>query len=1136
MIAASLRRSAFPCAVFLALLLVLSTSAKAQAPGRFGYYRDPAVHGSTVVFTAEGDLWTVPLQGGVAQRLTSAPGMERNAVFSPDGSTVAFSGSYEGPREVYTMPLAGGVPQRRTWDGDGSAAAWHPDGRLLIRTSRYTPWRSSSLVLLDAKGGRERVPLAQGSEAAYSPDGKTLFFTRLDFQGSQTKRYQGGLIQSLWRWDGTGEAVPITGDYLGTSRSPRMAGSTLVFESDRTGVMNVWTVDRDGKGAKQLSHQKTFDVEGIAADGGHVVYACAGELWRLDVDTGTEHKIPVSLQSDFDQLREHWVQNPASYVTDVHPSPDGSRVLFTARGEVFSVPAKPGRIAKIAGESSVRFRSARYLPDGKGILALSTATGETEFWRYPATGEDKPEQWTKGATVLRWDGFVSPDGKWLAHTNKDQELWLLDTASKQDRRIAQSMNGDFGDLAWSPDSRWLAFTQGADNQFSQIKVMEASSARIETLTTDRYDSGSPVWSADGKWIYFLSSRSLQTSVRGPWGPREPKPHFNQTMKVYELALLPDERSPFLPPDELHPDTDKDKADDKKAGDDKTTSKVESNAVKAKDRKGDTKDKAAGDKKEAGNKDDKKDDKPKPPEVKIDFTGITERINEIPVPPGNYSALQSTEKRLCWMNATDEPHPKQAVQCFDIANKGDEPDTLMADTKGFEISTDRKKILLAKGDDFFVVDSDAKGAGLGDPKVMGKARLDLSHWSFTTTPREEFRGLFLDAWRLERDYFYDRNMHGVNWVAMRERYLPLVDRVADRDELNEVIAQMVSELSALHTFVGGGDQRRPALKIDLATLGADLQRNEAAGGYTVTHVYGYDTDLPGTAPPLQRPESRVHEGETITEIDGVHTLDVPDEGVLLRGKADTEVLLQVKGTDGKVRGVLVKPLSAHADRDLRYAEWEVKNRKAVDSASSGAIGYVHLRAMGSDDIDQWTRDFYPVYKRSGLIVDVRHNNGGNIDSWLLTDLLRKEWMFFQPRVGNPDWNMQSAFRGHIVVLCDQETASDGEAFAEGFKRLKLGTVVGMRTWGGEIWLSFGDTAQADNGVASAAETGVYADGKWLIEGHGVDPDQVVDNLPHASFTGTDAQLDAAIHLLQQQITADPRPVPQHPPYPDKSFKY
>jgi tricorn protease len=508
---------------------------------------------------------------------------------------------------------------------------------------------------------------------------------------------------------------------------------------------------------------------------------------------------------------------------------------------------------------------------------------------------------------------------------------------------------------------------------------------------------------------------------------------------------------------------------------------------------------------------------------------------VPAPAGNYNSLQAAGKRLCWGSAADERGEHVALECLEIANKGDEVETVMGDVKGFEISADRKKMLIAKGDNFYIFDSDVKGSGAGDSKAQAKASINLSRWQINVNPREEFRGIFLDAWRLERDYFYDRNMHGVDWPAMRDRYLLLVDRVADRDELNDVIAQMVGELSALHTFVQGGDVRRTADHVDIATLGAQLRRDEKAGGYVVEHIYAHDPDLPNLAPPLAKPDSFVKEGEVITTIDGTDVLSVSDEGALLRNKAGAQVLLHVKNAKGDARDVLVTPISARDDSQLRYNEWEYTRRLAVEKESNNTIGYVHLRAMGSGDIDQWARDFYPVFDRQGLIIDVRHNHGGNIDSWLLSKLLRQAWFYFAPRVGNPGWNMQYAFRGHIVVLCDHETASDGEAFSEGFRRLKLGKVIGTRTWGGEIWLSF-DNQQADNGIASAAETGVYADGKWLIEGRGVEPDMVVDNLPHDSFSGNDAQLEAALKELQAEIKADPRPIPPIPQHPDKSFKY
>ena len=499
-------------------------------------------------------------------------------------------------------------------------------------------------------------------------------------------------------------------------------------------------------------------------------------------------------------------------------------------------------------------------------------------------------------------------------------------------------------------------------------------------------------------------------------------------------------------------------------------------------------------------------------------------------------MQATDKRLCWTDRDGDMPPKQALACIDIANKGEAPETVMADVKGFEISQDRKKMLVAKTEDFLIIDSDAKASGLADPKVIGKAKIDMSKWTIMTNPRVEYHELFLDAWRLERDYFYDRNMHGLDWKALRDRYLPLVDRVSDRQELNDVIAQMVSELSTLHIFVFGGDARKPADQVEIATLGAVLQRDEKAGGYVVQHVYLHDPDLPDLAPPLARPDSLVKDGEVIVSIDGDDLLKVQDERELLRGKAGRKVLLHVKSTDGKARDVLATPVTERQEREIAYREWEYTRRLKVESDSKGKIGYVHLQAMGPRDIEQWTREFYPVFDREGLIIDVRHNRGGNIDSWLLGKLMRRAWFYWQPRIGNPNWNMQYAFRGHTVVLCDQVTASDGEAFSEGFRRLGMGKLIGVRTWGGEIWLS-GSNVLSDFGIATAAETGVYGpEGKWLIEGHGVDPDIVTDNLPHATFAGSDAQLDEALKVLQEEIQKDPRPVPKAPPYPNKAFKY
>ena len=1125
---------AFGYATLVLGLTATSVYSQTASVVHHGYYSDPAVYGETLIFTSEGDLWSVSLRGGAAHRLTSGTGVESGAKLSPDGQTIAFQGHYEGPAEVYTIPVSGGMPQRKTWDGDAAPAGWSPDGLLLIQTDRYSTLPDNQLILVGSHGEREQIPLATASEAAYSSDGKTLFFTRSMKQWSETKRYKGGWAENIWSFDGHSEARPLTADFTGTSHLPMFSNGRVYFLSDRDGVMNLFSMDQEGHEVKQLSHQHRFDIESASVSDGHVVYSCGADLWSLDPVSGHEEIIPITLVSDFDQLREHWVTKPVRYISSAHLAPDGSSAVFTARGEVFTLAPKDARIAKIAGESQTRFRDARFLPDGKSILTISTQTGETEFWKYPANGqvtsESKPEQWTNDGKVLRWDGISSPDGHYLAHYDKDQQLWVLDTKTKQNKLIAQSMHGDYSDLSWSPDSRWLTFVESASNQFSQIKILDVASGKVDILTSDRFNSMNPIWGSDGKWLYFLSDRNLKTTVHSPWGSRQPSPHFDRNVRVYEMALTTDLRSPFLPPDELHPESKSDKQTEDKEKQEKKEEEKKKDQGKPVDKAGkDSKALAEEkvDKEKAGDK--------KIVEVKIDLSGIQSRLAEIPVAPGNYYSLQATEKRLCWLSASDDADPKSNLQCLDIENKGEDPDTILSDVKDYEMSLDRKKLLLHKEDDFWILDSDVKGSGLGDGKVLSKAHINLARWSFSVSPQAEYRGLFLDAWRLERDYFYDRHMQGVNWPAMRDRYLPLVDRVSNREELNDVIAQMVSELSALHTFVRGGDARRASDDVDLAALGARLRRDQKAGGFVVEHIYGSDPDLPGQAPPFARPQSLVHEGEVITSIDGVELLSVADERELLRGKAGLPVLLHVKTAAGEGRNVLAIPVKARDDDNLRYTEWEYTRRQKVDDLSAGTVGYVHLRAMGSEDIDQWARDYYPVFKRQGLIIDVRHNGGGNIDSWLLSALLRKAWFYWQPRIGDPEWNMPGAFRGHIVVLTDAETASDGEAFAEGFKHFELGKVIGTRTWGGEIWLS-GSNVQADKGVATAAETGVYgAGGNWLIEGHGVDPDVTVDNLPHDTFAGKDAQLQSAIDLLKQQIQADPRPVPPAPPYPDKSFK-
>jgi tricorn protease len=1081
---------------FTALLAPVhfAASRPTAPPAHLGYFRFPAISGEQIVFTAEGDLWRVPVQGGVAQRLTTHPAEESRPAISPDGRTLAYSASYEGPTEVYTMPLEGGMPVRRTYAGGNAAViGWTPRGRILYATGSYSTLPSVQLATLDpVTNTTEIIPLAQASDGAYEPDG-ALVFTRLPFQGSYTKRYQGGTAQNLWRYTpGAAEAVPLTGDYAGTSKSPMVWQGRIYFLSDRDGVMNIWSMAEQGGDLKQHTHNAGFDAQSPSLSGGRIAYQFGADIHVLDIASGKDTAVPIQLVSDFDQTRERWIRSPADWIGTGHLSPNGDRVVFTARGQVFVLPARQGRVVEVTSDQKIRYRDAQFMPDGKSLLTLSDQSGELEFWNTPANGIGAATRLTTDAKVLRWEGVPSPDGKLIAHHDKDLQLWVYDAAKKSSQKIATGGSGGFSNLQWSPDSRWLAYTTPGDNQLSRIFLYNVASGQTTPLTSDRYDSSEPVWSPDGKWIWLLSDRNFVSLVGSPWGSRAPEPFFDKQTKVYQVALHAGERSPFRPDDELVKAPIADARPAKPADSAATPSTVVP--------------------------------------VTIDLTGIQQRLEEVPVAPGNYSSLGTDGKRLYLISSETGAGSHDALRTLALDNKRAQPETFLDDVRRYELSLDRKKLLVQKGNDWYVLDAAAKA-----PADLNPAKVSLADWSFKLDPRDEWHQEFIDAWRLERDYFYDRGMNGVDWTAIRARFQPLVDRVTDRSELNDILAQMVGELSALHIFVRGGDLRRGQDNVLPASLGAHLARDERAGGYRVEHIYRSDPDAPNDLAPLARAGVDVHEGDVIVGLNGAPVLSAPEVGALLRDQAGKQVLLRVRPKDGGAeRDVVVAPISPTDERNLRYAEWEYTRRERVEQQGHGDVGYVHLRAMGAGDMAQWTRDFYPVFNRQGLIIDVRHNNGGNIDSWILSRLLRQAWFYWQPRVGNPYWNMQYAFRGHIVVLTDEFTASDGEAFAEGFKRLGLGKVIGTRTWGGEIWLSSSNTL-VDRGIATAAENGVYGpEGKWLIEGHGVDPDVVVDDPPHATFLGSDAQLDAAIKLLQDEIKAKPVALPAAPQYPDRSF--
>ena len=1086
-----------------------------------GYYRQPAIANDNIVFVAEGDLWRTGLAGGSAQRLTTNLAAESNPAISPDGKWIAFTARYEGPAEVYVMPMSGGAPTRLTFDGDiATVQGWTPDGKVLFSSPRYSGKPDARLYTVDPTSRISApIPLHQAAEGCYL--GISLVFTRQTPISDNVKLYQGGQAQKIWRFDTGREAVSLTADYAGTSRQPMCGNGRIYFISDRDGTMNIWSMSGEGQSVKQHTRHSDFDIRGasISADGKRIAYQRGADIYLFDIASNAATKLALSLQSDFEHTRTRWVKTPWDFVSAIAPSPTGDRVAITARGQVFVVPAGNGRRVEVTRASDFRAREAVFGHDGKSIFTFTDKSGEMELWRFPANGVGEARQLTKGATVLRQKAFPSPDGKWVVHHDKDRRLYLLNLASGEDKPIDRSAINEYGTVDWSPDSRWIAYNKGAPNFFGALHLIEIATGKITQLTSDRYDARDATFSPDGKWMFFLGNRTLRSLVTSPWGQRNPAPFFDRQSKIYAFALDPAARWPFLPKDELQkPELEK------KPEPPKSAIPVDPKADLKTDAKVDEKN------------DSKESSKPPPKPSALVLAGLKDRVYEVPIPAGNYSNLSTDGKRLYFVVAETAVDRKLSLRSVAIEAPNPLPPTVelfFDEIRSYELTQDRKKLLVRKVNDLFMFD-----VGKSPPPAPEQAKfaVNLRDWTFSVDPREEWKQIFIDAWRMHRDFFFDKNMHGADWLRVRSKYEPLLARVTDRSEVNDIVAQMSAEAAALHSQVGGTDLRKGEDSVDVAGLGADFTKT--AQGFRVARLYSGDPELLEERSPLARPEVNVKVGAVITAVNGLPASGVANIGELLRNQVGKQVLLSVNDAAGKSREVIVTPFNARADRDLRYLAWEQERNERAEKASGSRIGYVHLQAMGANDIARWVREYYPVFQREGLIIDLRHNRGGSIDSWIIEKLQRRVWHFWQSRQTDALFtNPQLAFRGHIVALIDGDTYSDGETMAEGLKRLGIAPLIGATTAGAGIWLSDQNRLR-DNGIARAAESGLFVhDGpgskdehKWIIEGAGVKPDMEVDNLPFATFNGGDAQLDAAIAYLMDKMSKEPIKTPVIPAYP------
>ena len=1083
----------WPLAVLILLAAGLSAAADDFDAQDMRLLRNPDLHGGTIVFVQGGDLWTVPAAGGEARRLTSHIGFESQPKFSPDGKWIAFSGDYDGNRDVYVIPAAGGEPRRLTWHPLGDRVIdWQPDGKAVRFQSSRTSFtmREQQLWTVPLTGGLpQMLPLPEGGLSSWSPDGRRLAYNRITSEGRTWKRYQGGMAQDIWIHDfDKGTTSRIT-DWPGAENYPMWHGDTIYFTSDRTGRLQIWAYDTVGGGMRQVTDHAEYDVKEPSLGDDAIVYENGGWLHVLDLATGKSRRVTVAVHDDFFRTRPAFVE-AAGRITGFGIGPDAQRAVFAARGEIFTVPAEKGEVRNLTDTPAVNEVLPAWSPDGKWIAYFGDASGEYELTLRRGDGSGEERRLTSGSGTyyvgLRW----SPDSSKILTYDAAMMLRWVDAGSGEQHDISGSPTERSFDAAWSPDSRWVAFAEAEENEFSSIFLFDTKDGSRSRVTTSMTDDTSPTFSPDGKYLYFASERSFQPS----FGPYDQVPHWSATTGLYLATLQADEPHPFPP--------ESDEVAVEGEGDDEDKDKD-----KGKDADKDDADDAKKD-----------DDEKKVEPTVIDRDGIGNRIVALDVPPGSYGNLAAGEGKLFYLKR-DPQADNGELMVFDLEKR--EAETVLAKADAFELDAKGAKLLYREGKTFGIIDAAA------DQKPAEKP-LRTADMKARSDPRAEWRQMFHDAWRLESDFFYDPGMHGVDWDHMHERYGQLVPYVTDRRDLDYVLGELIGELGAGHAYVNGSGEAPKAKPVGVGLLGADFRLDTASGRYQLVNILTERDWNEDQRTPLAGPGLDVREGDYLLAVDGKPLQAPTNPYSLFENKVDVRTVLTVAGKPGgKEREVVVLPIDS--ETGLRYVKWVEGNRRRVAELTGGKVGYIHLPDTAVDGVQAFAQAYYPQVRLEGLIIDERFNSGGFVPDFLLNILGQDFLNLWKPRYGR-DWRTPgTAFNGPLVMVSNSHAGSGGDALPYYFKRYGLGKVVGTRTWGGLIGIS-SRIPLMDGGLVTFPEFGLFnLEGAWDVENHGVDPDIVVENLPEEVNRGRDPQLERAVAEVMAAMK-ERRELPAAPAFP------
>lgn len=1099
--------------ILLSLLFFSCAAALAVDAGKLMRFAD--VHNEKVVFTYEGDLWLGSIHGGPARRLTRHEGGESWAKFSPDGTKIAFTGSYDGGQDVYVMDVQGGEPVRLTYHPAGDQVQeWFPDGEWILFRSRgrVYPSREYSLWKIRADGGMpEPLPVDKGGLATVSPDGRAVAYNPISREFATWKRYKGGMAMDIWvcRLE-EGRIEPVT-DYVGNDNWPMWINDEIYFASERSKPANIFKYSFETGKTIQVTRHQNYDVKYPSRGGpgdGTVIYQHGGELYLLDVNTGKDQRLRITIPSDRVPMRE--TRYPVTdYVGLFGLSPTGVRMVFDSRGDLFTVPAEKGTPRCLTeGTPASREKSPAWSPDGKWVAFYSDRTGEEELYLVDRKGDGEWIQLTDDAKGFRMQPVWSPDSTHLVFADKAMKLHLVDVEARI-REIIDQGEVDTGwedwgvqEYSFSPDGRWVVYTKVVESQLESVFLYSLDDKRVYPVTDPARNDFSPSFDPDGKYLYFLSDRTFNPIM----GDLDQNHVYLNMTKPYVLILKAGEPSPFKP-EEANEEV-KEEKDEKEPGE--------------------------GEAKEEGKKNDKVE------KLAIDTKDFRRRIVEVPVPAGNYFRLEAVKGGFLYLSKEDQEFLK-----YQIVNDASGPDfdlhkfdmkskkstKIMDGIGNYHLSRDGKKMIYRAGSTFGVVRA-------GEKSSAGSGKVNLARVYGKVDKKAEFIQMFNEAWRIERDFFYDMGMHGVDWNTMREKYVRLVPHCGNRSDLNYLIGEMIGELNAGHTYVYGGDRgyMTDTPRVSVGLMGVDFDTSSPGDYYRIAAILPGDNGDSQYYSPLYAPDCGVEEGDYLIAVDGREVRKGDNVYARLEGKTGAIVTITYN-TEPSWEGAKsysFKPVGS--ERELRYRRWVENNRARVEKATRGRVAYMHIPDMMDRGLVEFAKVYYSQHYKKGLIIDDRYNGGGFTADMMLDRLERRLWSLTIPREGGILRNPENVLFGPMVLVINEYTGSNGEYFATAFRVKKMGKIVGMRTWGGAVGIEPHQDL-ADGGTVTPPQFAPYSPWtmEWYFEGRGVEPDVEVQNLPSDVLQGNDPQLDKAIEIVLGEVKKyyrDWDDLPPPPEYPDK----